>query len=496
MRSITLKLTLSFLLVIVVAVGLVAFVANLGAQNQFATYLEAGPTVMRLDHAIITLTSYYLRNGRWDGVQSTLEALAVSEGGRFVLTDGQGLVLADSSRELTGRTVDEASYGEAGAVFVDSRQVGVVHFIPKAEASRLWWEGPSRQPGAQGAAPPTGSGGMMSGMMGGASSEAMGQMMGGWQLPSTVVGPSEQAYLSGLNNSLWLGGLGAALVALVLAVFSARRISWPLRRLAEASSRIARGDLTQRVEVSSRDEVGQLAASFNSMAEALARNEETRRHLMTDIAHELRTPLTVLQGNFEGMLDGVVPLDKETVSTLHQETQLLSRLVSDLQELSLAEAGQLQLYRSPTDMNALCHQALDKMTPQAQSKGISLEIVASDGLPLVEADADRVSQVLANLLSNALRHTPAGGKVTLTLQELQEGTETLLRVSIADTGSGISPEDLPHVFDRFYRADRSRSRSTGGTGLGLAIVKQLVEAHGGRVRAESQPGYGATFLFT
>lgn len=514
MGSITVKLSLAFLLVIVVAVGLVAFAANLGAQGQFASYLETGPTIIRLDRAVATLSSYYLRNTRWEGVQGLLESTASSLGGRLVLTDGRGRVLADSGRALTGRTINEATYGEASGIFVNRGQVGVLHFLGPQGGDRPWWEmlgfSGQRSPSVQ-AAPPTGSGGLTGpgmmgpgmlgpGMMGGmppaAVQRMIDEMMPGWSSPGVVIGVPEQSYLSGLNNSLWLGGLGAAVVALALAVFSARRISRPLRRLADASSRIAKGDLSQRVEVSSKDELGELAASFNSMAEALDRAEETRRHMLTDIAHELRTPLTVLQGNLEGMLDGVVPFERETVATLHQETQLLSRLVSDLRDLSLAEAGQLKLHRSFTDLASLAQQSMEKMAPQAQAKGIHLETQIADGLPAMEVDADRISQVLANLLSNALRHTPSGGRITLETRKVQDGAEPRLQVSVADTGPGISPEDLPYVFDRFYRADKSRARSTGGTGLGLAIVKQLVEAHEGRVCVQSEFGRGATFCLT
>ncbi|MDP2936005.1 MAG: ATP-binding protein [Dehalococcoidia bacterium] len=500
MRSIHLKLTLSFLLVIVVAVGLVAVTANLGAQGQFATYLERGPTIVRLDRAVALLTSYYLRSGRWEGVQGVLEYLASSQAGRLVLTDGKGRVLADSSQELAGRTINETSLGEAAAVFVDNRQVGMVHYLPSQEQARPWWESyglARRQTITPEPLPPQARGGMMgSGMTGGLSFEGMDQMMGNWQSPDSVVGTTEKDYLSGLNNSLWLGGLGAALVALALGVLSARRISRPVRRLVEASSRIATGDLSQRVEVASRDELGQLAVSFNTMAENLERNEEARRHLMADIAHELRTPLTVLRGNLEGMLDGLIPMNKDTVATLQQETQLLSRLVSDLQEISLAEAGRLELHRSRTDLAVLARQSCDKMAPQAQEKGIALNMTAAQDALEVEIDVDRINQVMANLLSNALRHTPSGGQIRVSVEQVREGPSLCLIVSVSNTGPGISREDLPYIFDRFYRADRSRSRSTGGTGLGLAIVKQLVEAHGGRVWVESQPGHGATFRFT
>ncbi len=504
MRSITFKLILSFMLVIIVGVGLVAFAANQGARGEFATYLERGPTIMRLERAVAALTSYYVQNGRWDGSQALLESLASSQGGRFVLTNGNGTVLADSNKEMVGRVISETDLGDASAVFMNNKQVGAIHFVP-VQYGGHWWDvlGQADQQSRTPEAVPTqGWGGMMGGMMGSGRADhmspgTMGQMMGSWESPRSVVGPPEQAYLSGFNDSLWLGGLGAAIVALALGLISARRITRPLRRLAEASTRIAGGDLSQRVKVSSRDELGELASSFNSMAEALARNEETRRHMVTDIAHELRTPLTVLQGNLEGMLDGVVPLSKETVVTLHQETQLLSRLVSDLRELSLAESGQLQLHRAPTDMGALVQQATGKMWPQAQAKGVRLDVRTPDGLPSIEVDPDRISQVLANLLSNALRHTPADGAVAVTLERVNEESGSCLRVSVADSGPGIPAADLPFVFDRFYRADRSRSRSTGGSGLGLTIVKQLVEAHGGRVWASmSQASQGATFYFT
>lgn len=504
MRSIHLKLTLSFLLVIVVAVGLVAVTANLGAQGQFTTYLERGPTIVRLDRAAALLASYYLRAGRWEGVQGVLESLASSQAGRLVLTDGKGWVLADSSQELGGRTINETSLGEAAAVFVDNRQVGMVHYLPSQEQARPWWESyglARRRTVTPEPLPPQARGGMMGGMMGsgmtgGLSFEGMNQMMGNWQSPDSVVGTTERDYLSGLNNSLWLGGLGAALVALALGVLSARRISRPVRRLVEASSRIATGDLSQRVEVASRDELGQLAVSFNTMAENLERNEEARRHLMADIAHELRTPLTVLRGNLEGMLDGLIPMNKDSVATLQQETQLLSRLVSDLQEISLAEAGRLELHRSRTDLAALARQSCEKMAPQAHEKGIAMNMTATQGVPVIEIDVDRINQVMANLLSNALRHTPSGGQIGVSVEQEREEPGLRLKVSVSNTGPGISREDLPYVFDRFYRADRSRARATGGTGLGLAIVKQLVEAHGGRVWVESQPGHGATFRFT
>ncbi len=503
MRSIAWKLSLSFLLVILVGVGMVALAANLGAKEQFATYLERGPTVVRLDRAVAVLTAFYLENGRWEGAQGLVESLAASLGGRVILTDRTGLVLADSERESTKPTAGLAGLGDVSAIKVNSQDVGFVHLVTASYGPGPWWAlfGAAEQRPSAVVPNPTARGGMMGGGMmgpgnGHLSPGAMDQMMGAWQSPGSVLGPPEQAYFAGLNAALWLGGIGAALAALALGLVSALRITKPLRRLAEASSRIAAGDLSQRVAVSSRDEIGELALSFNSMAETLGRNEETRRHMVSDIAHELRTPLTVLQGNLEGMMDGVVPFDRSTIVALHEETKLLSRLVADLRELSLAEAGHLKLYRSPTDMARLIEKSAGKVAPEAEGKGIRLDIGPFGECPLVDLDPDRIGQVLDNLISNALRHTSAGGRIALELKEEQNGEGHWAQVSVTDSGTGISPEDLSQVFDRFFRADRSRSRSTGGSGLGLAIVKQLVEAHGGRVWAESQPGQGSAFRFT
>jgi len=242
------------------------------------------------------------------------------------------------------------------------------------------------------------------------------------------------------------------------------------------------------------------------MAGALAQAETLRRNLVADIAHELRTPLAVLQGHVEGLQDGVLSPTPPTLDRLHEETLLLTRLVDDLRELSLAEAGELKLERQPSDLGELLRRSVAAMQPQAAEKGVTLALDVAPDLPLANVDADRIGQVMRNLLANALRYTTAGGSVTVMARQTEKtrgtgvtgvtGEVPALLVAVADSGPGIAPDDLPHVFDRFYRADKSRSRASGGAGLGLAIVKQLVEAHGGRVWAESEVGKGATFKFT
>lgn len=306
-----------------------------------------------------------------------------------------------------------------------------------------------------------------------------------------MVGPAEQAYLTAVNNAVWLAGGLAALVAIGLGVLLSRQISSPVRALTSAARGVASGDLEQRVPVRSRDELGELAEAFNAMAEAVGRQEMLRRRMVADIAHELRTPLAVIQANLEAILDGVRPLSTDAVTDIHQETQLLARLVTDLRDLSLAEAGQLPLRKRPTDLDALARSTVARFASRAEERGVRLAMEATTDLSRANVDPDRLSQVLGNLLENALRHTPRGGMVEIRL-EPGEQTDTL-QATVRDTGSGIPTEHLPNVFEHFYRADGARSRSTGGSGIGLAVVKQLVEAHGGRVWVESPPGQGAMF---
>lgn len=326
---------------------------------------------------------------------------------------------------------------------------------------------------------------MMDQRMGPAASQAMMERM---------MGPAEEAYLATVGNALWLAGGIAALVAVALGLLFARQITRPLRELTSAARRMASGDLEGRVPVRSGDELGELAEAFNTMAEAVGRQEHLRRQMAADIAHELRNPLAIVQGNLEAMLDGVRPLSKEAVADAHEETRLLSRLITDLRDLSLAEAGQLPLARRPTDLGELARTSVERLAPRAREKEVDLTTDIPRELPQAEVDPDRISQVLGNLLENAIRHSPEGGDVTLRL-EPEEGGEAV-RATVRDAGVGIPEEHLPNVFERFYRADRARSRSGGGSGIGLAVVKQLVEAHGGTIWVKSPPGEGASFGFT
>ena len=325
------------------------------------------------------------------------------------------------------------------------------------------------------------------GAMMGPSAPSMGGMMAG------MAETTAQAFRAAMLQALLLSAGAATLAAVAVSLFVSARIVTPIQRLLAASRRIASGHYAERVIASQTDELGALAAQFNTMAAELEAAERRRVALIGDVAHELRTPLATIEGYTEGLLDGVVAPGEETWALLHDEVGRLRRLVQDLQELSRAEARQLPLHLRPCDPAELVSQALARITPQFAEKEITLITAIPSSLPAVQADADRIMQVLINLLGNALRYTPSGGTVRLSA-ERQDG---LVAFHVADSGIGIAPEHLAHLFERFYRVDKARSRALGGSGIGLTIAKALVEAHDGHIWAIS-PGLdqGATFSFT
>jgi two-component system sensor histidine kinase BaeS len=295
-----------------------------------------------------------------------------------------------------------------------------------------------------------------------------------------------------LLYSLLFAGLAGAAVAAVASLFVSRRIVDPLRRMLAATRRVSAGRYGERVPVRQSDELGELSESFNAMARALEEAERRKMDVISDVSHELRTPLSTLQGYMEGLAEGVIEPSQETWALLHEEIERMRRLVDDLRQLSHAEAGQLTLIPTPISPVEVVRLAVERMLPLFDEKGVELRSAVPENLPPVLADTGRVVQVLTNLLDNALRHTPPGGRVAVEA----EGRDDAASFKVADTGEGIAPEHLPHVFERFYRAEKSRSREGGGSGVGLAISKALVEAMGGRIRAESPgPGEGATFSF-
>jgi signal transduction histidine kinase len=436
--SLRLRLLGAFLLVALVAVGTVAVLASRTTSGEFRGYVErrVEGDFRRIERV---LGGHYALNRGWSGVQSLVEGASEVTGDHVVVVDTTGRVVGDSAGKLIGQ-----------------------------EAEADWKGGPMviRLPG--------------------------GAAVGAVYLNPQVGQSPDQAFLEAVNRSLFVAVGVAGVLALLITLGLSRGIVSPLESLTAAARRMERGDLAQRVEVRGGDEVSQLAHAFNAMAESVARNELLRKHMVSDVAHELRTPLTNVRGYVEGMRDGVLEPTRETLDSVFEEAQLLSRLIDDLQELSLAEAGQLRLLRQPVEVSETLERAIAAARPRASARGISLHATVEPKLPLVDVDPDRVGQVLRNLLNNALAYTAAGGAVTVAAGRRGNRVE----LSVADTGTGIARDDLPYVFERFYRSDRSRARATGGSGLGLTIAKRIVEQHGGSITVASELGKGTRFAFT
>jgi histidine kinase len=327
---------------------------------------------------------------------------------------------------------------------------------------------------------------------------AMAEMMGG-----TSMGMGMDLFTNfrrAVTEALTVSALAAFLAALAVSVFVSRRIVMPVREMMVASRRIAEGHYNERVDVpgdptrDELDELAQLALSFNQMAAQLERTEATRRELIGNVAHELRTPLATIKGSMEGLIDGVLPAEASTYQQIYREADRLQRLVYDLQELSRVESGAFELNILRVPVRHLVETTVARLGRQFEEKGVALEIDLPPDLPPVQADEDRIGQVLLNLVGNALQYTPTGGQVQVSARR----QEAEVHISVHDTGVGIAAEHLTLIFTRFYRVDKSRARVGGGSGIGLTIAKHLVEAHGGRIYAESPgPSHGgSTFTFT
>jgi len=310
---------------------------------------------------------------------------------------------------------------------------------------------------------------------------------------TVVMGPLEESFLASVHHSLIWVGLAILAVGLAASYALARSITVPLRNLSQAAEQIAQGNFEQTVPIESKDEVGHLATIFNKMAVVLATNTNLRKQLLANIAHELRTPLAVIQGHLEGMIDGVIEPSKEQLSSLHEEAIRLNRLIKELRDLSLAEVRQLGLEKTSTDINQLINRVVTMLRPMADEKKIQVKCFFAEDIPDVIVDNDRMNQVFYNILVNGIRYSPVQSEVQVTTSFGERKNGQWLTVSIKDNGPGIAAEDVPYVFDHFYRGDKSRDRKSGGSGLGLAIVKQLVEIHGGEVTVTSEVGKGSIF---
>jgi signal transduction histidine kinase len=464
LQSLTTRLLLGFVLVSIIAVGLVALLANQVTSREFQLFVDRGRQA-RAERLAPLFAQYYTGNNNWDGVDTLMTSLTqalnldrrepgsmgsmmgslgrgrgfgMMMGGaadRMIVADAQGRVLADSTGQMKDRSIDATDLTNGAPIVVNGTKVGTL-LVAAA--------GPARN-------------------------------------------PLETDFLSQVNRALVLGGLGAGLVAVILGFLLARQLTAPLRALTAAADRMSQGDLNQQVTVAGAGEVADLGHAFNEMAASLRRQETLRRNLLADTAHELRTPLSVIRGDLEALLDGVYEVTPDKLASLHEETMLLSRLVDDVRALSLAEAGQLLLKRERVSLRDVLTGIATNFGPLAETQNVQLQWQPPNDALEAAVDAQRVQQIIANLLSNALHHTPPGGTITVDARNGQDDVE----ITVTDTGPGITPEDLPHVFDRFWRGDTARRSDSSG--LGLAIVRGLAEAHGGRAWAESTPGQGSAF---
>ena len=440
------KLFLSFLLIILVAVAGVAWIVQQGAAREVRAFMFGGGMGV-LSEMQATLETYYAENGSWDGVQTVLSTAqahgrGMGQGGmmnqRFIVTNAQGEVVADSAGTAVGTSLTASELNAATTLESDGETVGYLV--------------------AQG---------------------GMGYTQG------------DETYLvTRLNQAALIAGAVAGGLALILAVLLAMQLLRPVRDLTRAAKQMAQGDLSQRVPVKGKDELAELGRMFNFMAGSLQQAEESRKAMTADIAHELRTPLAVQRANLEALQDGIYPLSADNLQPVLEQNRMLTRLVDDLRTLALADAGQLTLERAPTDLSGLLQGVIERFQPQANGQGVRLVLeMTKTHLPLLDLDAIRVEQILTNLLSNGLRYTPQDGTIRVGVQG--QGPE--VDVTVRDSGPGIPEESLPFVFERFYRADKARARAEGGSGLGLAIARQLARAHGGELSAANHPEGGAAF---
>ena len=446
--SLQFRLVVGFALVLALALGGVSWYVGFAAQRE-ADRFEREVEEARAARIERIVSRYYAARQGWMGIQPVLERAGSLYGWHIAVSDMEGQMVAESHHPA----------GTLGTLGSGPRRR--TRFFPVLSRGE--------RVGSILVAPSDG--------------------------PEIAPEPPLSRLVSTTNRSLLWTGAAAGAAGILLVALLSRQVLAPVRGLSAAAQRLGRGDLSQRVSNSGRNEISQLARTFNSMAEDLERAERQRRSLMADVAHELRTPLSNIQGYLEAVRDGLLQPDTATMDIIHQQVLHLADLVEDLRLLALADAGALPLNREPDSLEDLLRRAVESFGPRAQAKGVTLALEVPPQFPLVQMDRTRIAQVVANLLENAIFHTPEGGMVTVLAEAIGPAPGRRARVTVADTGEGLPKEDLALVFERFYRVDPSRARSTGGVGLGLTIAKQLVEAHDGTIAVESTPGEGSRFVF-
>jgi signal transduction histidine kinase len=479
--SLQFRLILGFATVLALTLGSVGAYIGFSANREEEKINQLQDQARRL-RTEQTLSDYYAAVGGWERLPTVIERMGLITGHRITVFNDGGVVVGDSFGRKDPEYLELAESLRTTPIRDKDKTVGYVIFEPinvvvdaaskRADLlSEAGWlsrrEANYRLNLMESARPPA-------------------RLLSRLENP-----PPPTLFADATNRSLLWAGLVAGVGGIMAISLLHKRALRSVRTLNEAARSLGRGDLSQRVPDPGRDEIGNLSRTFNSMAEGLENAENQRRNLVADIAHELRTPLTNVQGYIEAVRDGVLEPDNATIETIHQQILYLARLMDDLKLLAETEADDFYLNIEENSMTEVVKRSVEAFRPSADLKNVAITAVMSPGLPLINMDRTRIAQVLNNLLSNAIRHTPRGGEVTVSGETVKQSS---IRITVSDSGEGISSEDLPFIFNRFHRADPSRTRSTGGVGLGLTIAKQLVEAHGGTISVTSVTGQGTDFV--
>jgi two-component system, OmpR family, sensor histidine kinase BaeS len=441
-RSITVKLLLSFLLISSISVLLLVLSVRWMTEREFQSYLFKQDQ----SNLISNLTEYFSKHDTWTGVETALSVLSQQspprgyEEGRwfFTLVDKDGKVVLAGPGDEVGNVISQSDLTDGVLIKVNGNVVGTMII----------------------------------------------------RRPHIPENPADIAFLTRIKQISTLLTIGVIALALSLAFLLSRTLTRPIRELTAATRAVSAGKLNNDVPVRSRDELGELASSFNQMNSALSRSTELRRQMTADIAHELRTPVSVILGHAEAVHDGVLVPSLEVFEIIRDESARLETLIEDLRTLSRADAGELPIEMRPYPPVKLLENVCSAYNQSAAQKRISLKVKAESDIPQVSMDPGRMMQVLNNLVDNALRYTPEGGSIVFSACVIEKTVE----IRVQDSGAGVLEVDLERIFDRFYRSDPSRQRDEGGSGLGLAIARSLVEKHNGQIWAESKPGQGTTIV--
>lgn len=430
--KLTTKLILAFLAVSLFSTGIIVISSRIATNREFDKFINDRYEEELLDQ----LSEHFAKKQSWDGVEKIYQRDHFNPNDKhplfFAIADENGNIIVEGDGYLLGESVSESQLQAGSQIEVDDRMVGILLLNAPLDKN-----------------------------------------------------PLEDEFIRRIGNSIFLSAVGTILLAFILGAILSRTITRPIRELTKATHEMADGKLGQQVPVRSRDEIGELASSFNKMNSDLARSFNLRKQMTADIAHELRTPLALIIGHAEGVHDGVLPPSKENFEIIREEAERLEKLVNDLRTLSLADAGELSVEFQPVEIHKFLSDIQSHYLAPFNQKRITLNLMPAPVL-LVNLDPSRFSQVLTNILDNALRFTPEGGRVDMSIRQSGD----LIEISIQDSGDGVTAEDAAHLFDRFYRADESRNRDAGGSGLGLAIAKSIVEMHKGKIWAESETGKG------